>query len=145
MNTVPSNVFSFSGQKCNLELELEGPGDRASCIEDDPTALWLGSTGVHWCQGFVPQSQKVGITIAFKTLSGIRLEVQTQLVSFLQVANQIENCLTMCCLWIGWVLDNLMSGIHNVWMSGLGQVVELASHGPIIEVKSKCRFIFKSM
>ncbi len=69
------NVLNFGGGECNLELEFGGPRDRASCIEDDPTTLWLGGTRVHWCKCLVPQSWEVSITVAFKTFVGVRLEI----------------------------------------------------------------------
>ncbi len=38
-----------------------------------------------------------------------------------------------------------MCGIHDVRPSSLSQIVELAHHGPIIEVKVECRFFLENM
>jgi hypothetical protein len=51
-------------------------------------------------------------------------------------------------MWLPWVsreLGNLVHRIHDVWASGLSQVVELANNRAVVQVKNKRRSIFVSM
>jgi hypothetical protein len=69
------NVLGFCSRERNLGLKFGSPSDGESCIEDDPSTSRLGNTGVYWSKCLVPQPREVCITVAFKTLLGIKLEV----------------------------------------------------------------------
>jgi len=52
----------------------------------------------------IPIPQKVGITITLKSLHLVGIEVNTHVVSILQVADQVQDCIAMWLSQIGGVL-----------------------------------------
>jgi hypothetical protein len=66
-------------------------------------------------------------------------------MQFLEITDKVQDCLTMWLLWVGGLFCNLMHGVHNVWTSSLGLVVEFAHNLAIIEVEIENRGIMMGM
>ena len=93
----------------------------------------------------IPKSGEVGVAIAFESLVGIWLEMESNVMRFLEILHKIESCVSMWFARIRRVLGKLVHCIHDVRPDGLSQIVELAYHGSVVEVQGERRLVKMGM
>ena len=78
-----------------MSLQFGGPDDRTACVENDPTSPRLGSTGVSGGESTIPSTSKVSIHVAFETLGTVDLELEPEVASTLEVADEVDDGFSM--------------------------------------------------
>ncbi len=131
------NVLSLCGRESSLSLEFGCPDDRATSIEYYPFTAQIGGAGVNVSNGCSPVPREISITIAFKSLFLVGLETNSQVTRFLEVSQQVQDCVAMWLPQVSGELGNLVHSIHDIWASGLSQVVQLAHNRAVVEIKIK--------
>jgi len=93
----------------------------------------------------VPISGEVGVTITFESLFGIWCEPESYVTRFLEISYEIESGVSVWFAWICRVLGELVRSIHDVRSGSLGQIVEFADHGSVVEVQGERRLVEMGM
>ena len=79
-------------------------------------------------EGSIPVAGEVGVAVAVETAVRQRREVDSDLASFLEVADEMQEHIAMWLPWIRRILGQLVDGENNVGSARLSHVIKLTDN-----------------